>query len=113
MAKAKNNAQSSEKSVRDDNNSVAIEGIVKKVNYSGDKMMSYNIEIENKTPNNKATHTWVDVKQFNASCPIDVVFEEGDHVAVGGRLNTESYKTKSGKNASKLIIVAEQIKEVK
>lgn len=111
MAKAKGSAQSSE--VREDNNSVAIEGIVKKVNYSGDKMMSYNIEVENKTPNGKATHTWVDVKQFNASCPIDVVFEEGDHVAVGGRLNTESYKTKSGKNASKLIIVAEQIKEVK
>lgn len=111
MAKAKKSAQSSE--VREDNNSVAIEGIVKKVNYSGDKMMSYNIEVENKTPNGKASHAWVDVKQFDSSCPIDVVFEEGDHVAVGGRFNTESYKTKSGKNASKLIIVAEQIKEVK
>lgn len=110
MAKAKGSAQSSE--VRDDNNSVAIEGIVKKVNYSGDKMMSYNIEVENKTPNGKATHTWVDVKQFNASCPIDVVFEKGDHVAVGGRLNTESYD-KNGKKYYSLIIVAEQIKEVK
>lgn len=109
MAKAKSSAQSSE--VRDDNNSVAIEGIVKKVNYSGDKMMSYNIEVENKTPNCKAAHTWVDVKQFNASCPIEVVFEVGDHVAVGGRLNTESYE-KNGKKCYILIIVAEQIKEL-
>lgn len=111
MAKAKGSAQSSEE-VRDDNNSVVIEGIVKKVNYEGDKMMSYNIEIENKTPNGKATHTWVDVKQFNASCPIEVTFEKGDHVAVGGRLNTESYE-KNGKKYYSLIIVAEQIKEVK
>lgn len=110
MAKAKGNAQSSE--VREDNNSVAIEGIVKKVNYEGDKMMSYNIEIENKTPNGKATHTWVDVKQFDASCPIEVTFEKGDHVAVGGRLNTESYE-KNDKKYYSLIIVVEQIKEVK
>ena len=110
MAKARSSAQSSE--VRDDNNSVAIEGIVKKVNYEGDKMMSYNIEIENKTPNGKATHAWVDVKQFNASCPIEVTFEKGDHVAVGGRLNTESYE-KNGKRYHSLIIVVETIKEVK
>lgn len=110
MAKAKTSTQSSE--VRDDNNSVAIEGIVKKINYEGDKMMSYNIEVENKTPNGKAAHTWVDVKQFDASCPIEVTFEKGDHVAIGGRLNTDSYE-KNGKNYSKLIIVAEQIKEVK
>lgn len=109
MAKVKS-AQSSE--VRDDINSVAIEGIVKKVNYSGDKMMSYNIEVENKTPNGKASHTWVDVKQFAASCPIEVVFEKGDRVAVGGRLNTESYE-KNGKKYYSLIVVVEKIEEVK
>lgn len=110
MAKAKGKAQSSE--VRDDNNSVAIEGIVRKINYEGDKMMSYRIEIENKTPNGKASHAWVDIKQFDSSCPIEVTFEEGDHVAVGGRLNTESYE-KNGKKYYSLIIVVEQIKEVK
>ena len=90
------------------NNSVAFEGVVKKILYFGEKVASYSVENTIKSPKGNAIKAWVTVKEFNP----EVAYEEGDVIFVGGHLASESYEDKkSKKTVWSTVIIAEEIKE--
>lgn len=101
MAKTKNEAK------RNDSNEVVVSGIIKRVNYSSDKMASYNLEITTTSPKGNAAKTWVDVNDFGN----DVLFEENDAVAIKGHLMTQSFESK-GNKCYKVVVVADEITQL-
>ena len=98
-------------SIREDNNSVAVSGIIKKVALKRDKVMAYDIECEQPSPKDstKKIRCWLTVKEFNP----ELEYEEGDIVDVAGHLVTESWEDKDKKMHYNLIVVAERITESK
>lgn len=101
-------AKSKVTEVQEFNNSVAFEGIVKKVLFAGEKVASYSVENSIKSPKGNAIKCWVTVKEFNP----EVEYEEGDIIAVAGHLASESYENKKTKKTTwSTVIIAESIQE--
>lgn len=89
---------------RNDINTVCLTGTIKKINYTSDKIASYNLDIATTTPKGNTAHTWVDIIDFVR----DTDFEEGDYVKVSGHVMTQSYEN-NGKKVYKVVVCADEM----
>lgn len=71
-------------------NAVVLEGAVKRVLVSTDKVLKFSLDIAQKTKNDKIAHAYVTVVTFNAEDDC----KEGDFVHVDGAISTSSYNGK-------------------
>lgn len=81
-------------------NAVTLEGIIFKVLYTSEKVANYILENHTVSPKGNTIKTWVNIKEFNP----ELHYEKGEHVAINGEINTDTYE-KNGKKIYNTVII--------
>lgn len=94
-------ARGTSNTVKEGINQVMLEGTVKRILVSTDKVLKFSLDIATKTKNDKYAHAFVTIVSFDAEDDV----KEGQFVHVEGAINTSSY---NGKFTTE--VVADKIK---
>ena len=89
--------------VREDTNVVSIIGQIKQVIIFTDSIAIYKLDNVTKSPNNKAIHTYLPVKEFKP----EIECEENDMVQITGHIATDTSEYNGKKYYNTFIVVDE------
>lgn len=89
-------------------NTVVLRGVIRKINFSSDKVAKYNIDVPSETPNGNICHAFLNVTEFTT----DGALDEGTKVHIEGYISTGSYEDKNGNKRYTTDVIATSIKEI-